>query len=155
MFALPLAARGIPVTGIELSAAMVEQLRAKPGGADIPVTLGDMATTRVDGTFGLVYVVFNTIVNLTTQAAQVDCFLNAAAHLDPGGRFVVEVNVPQLRRLPPGDRANVIAVNDDYWGISEFDVVEQSWSPTTSPPPSRASAIGRSSSATYGRPSSI
>ena len=64
-------------------------------------------------------------MNLTTQAAQVDCFLNAAAHLEPGGRFVVEVNVPQLRRLPPGDRANVIAVNDDYWGISEFDVVEQ------------------------------
>jgi SAM-dependent methyltransferase len=123
--ALPLAERGIPVTGIELSPAMVEQLRCKPGGADIPVTIGDMASTRVDGTFGLVYLVFNTIVNLVTQDAQVNCFRNAAAHLVPGGSFVVEVNVPQLRRLPPGDRANVFAVEADYWGIDEFDVVEQ------------------------------
>jgi hypothetical protein len=122
---LALAARGVPVTGIELSAAMVEQLRAKPGGADIPVTVGDMATTRVDGTFGLVYLVFNTIVNLTTQEAQVDCFCNAAAHLELGGCFVVEVNVPQLRRLPPGDRANVFAVGGEHWGIDEFDVVDQ------------------------------
>ena len=122
---LALAARGVPVTGIELSAAMVEQLRAKPGGADLPVTLGDMATTRVDGTFALVYLVFNTIVNLTSQEAQVDCFANAAAHLDPGGNFVVEVNVPQLRRLPPGERANVFAAGDDRWGIDEFDVVDQ------------------------------
>jgi SAM-dependent methyltransferase len=123
--ALALAERGVAVTGIELSPAMVEQLRAKPGGADIPVTLGDMATTRVAGTFGLVYLVFNTIVNLTSQDAQVDCFVNAAAHLDPGGCFVVEVGVPQLQRLPPGDRANVIGVEDAYWGIDEFDVVEQ------------------------------
>jgi hypothetical protein len=123
--AIPLAARGVPVTGIELSPAMVEQLRAKPGGADIPVTVGDMATTKVAGTFGLVYLVFNTIVNLTTQDAQVECFVNAAAHLEPGGCFVVEVNVPQLQRLPPGDRANVFAVEDAYWGIDEFDVVEQ------------------------------
>jgi SAM-dependent methyltransferase len=122
---LPLAERGVPVTGIELSCAMVEQLRAKPGGADIPVTIGDMATTKVDGTFGLVYLVFNTIVNLTTQDAQVDCFANAAAHLEPGGCFVIEVNVPQLRRLPPGDRGNVFALQDSYWGIDEFDVVEQ------------------------------
>src|SRR4051794_681382 len=122
---LALAARGVPVTGIELSAAMIEQLRAKPGGADLPVTLGDMATTTVDGPFALVYLVFNTIVNLTSQDAQVDCFANAAAHLDPGGRFVVEVNVPQLRRLPPGERANVFAAADDHWGIDEFDVVEQ------------------------------
>ena len=103
--ALALAARGVPVAGIELSPAMVEQLRAKPGGTEIPVTLGDMATTRVDGTFRLVYLVFNTIVNLTSQDAQIACFANAAAHLDPGGCFVVEVNVPQLRRLPPGERA--------------------------------------------------
>src|SRR4051794_14639611 len=123
--ALPLAARGVTVAGIELSAAMVEQLRAKPGGADIPVTLGDMATTRVKGTFGLVYLVFNTVVNLSTQDAQVDCFLNAAAHLDPGGCFVVEVNVPQLRRLPPGERANAFVAESGYWGINEFDVVEQ------------------------------
>src|SRR4051794_25469658 len=123
--ALPLAARGVPIAGIELSSAMLEQLRAKPGGADIPVTVGDMATTAVGRSFGLVYLVFNTIVNLTTQDAQVGCFMNAAAHLDPGGSFVVEVNVPQLRRLPPGDRANVVAVTRDYWGINEFDVVEQ------------------------------
>jgi SAM-dependent methyltransferase len=123
--ALPLAARGVAVTGIELSPAMVEQLRAKPGGADIPVVIGDMATTTVDGTFGLVYLVFNTIVNLTTQDAQLQCFLNAADHLEPGGCFVVEVNVPQLRRLPPGERANVVGVQEGYWGINEFDVVEQ------------------------------
>src|SRR4051812_5839890 len=123
--ALVLAARGVPVTGIELSAAMVEQLRAKPGGAEIPVTLGDMSTTTVSGTFPLVYLVFNSIVNLTTQDAQVNCFANAASHLDPGGCFVVEVNVPQLRRLPPGDRANVFALSDDHWGIGEYDVVDQ------------------------------
>jgi len=123
--ALALAARGVPVKGIELSPAMVGQLRTKPGGADVVVTLGDMATTRVDGTFALVYLVFNTVVNLTTQEAQVDCFINAAAHLDPGGSFVVEVNVPQLRRLPPGDRANVFAAGGEHWGIDEFDVVEQ------------------------------
>jgi SAM-dependent methyltransferase len=122
---LALAARGVPVTGIELSPAMVEQLRAKPGGADISVTVGDMATTTVDGRFGVVYLVFNTIVNLTTQDAQVDCFRNAAAHLEPGGCFVVEVNVPQLRRLPPGDRANVFAMGGEHWGIDEFDVVDQ------------------------------
>jgi SAM-dependent methyltransferase len=122
---LALAARGVPVTGIELSSAMVEQLRAKPGGADLPVTIGDMATTRVDGTFRLVYLVFNTIVNLTSQDAQVECFANAAAHLEPGGCFVVEVNVPQLQRLPPGDRANVFATGPDHWGIDEIDVVEQ------------------------------
>src|SRR4051794_7572204 len=123
--ALPLAQRGVRVAGIELSAAMVEELRAKPGGTEIPVAIGDMATTRVEGTFGLVYLVFNTIVNLTTQDAQVDAFLNAAAHLSPGGCFVVEVNVPQLRRLPPGNEANVFAIDKDYWGINAYDVVEQ------------------------------
>jgi SAM-dependent methyltransferase len=122
---LALAARGVPVTGIELSAAMVEQLRAKPGGADIPVTLGDMATTTVQSTFSLVYLVFNTLVNLTSQDAQVDCFANAARHLEPGGCFVVEVGVPQLRRLPPGERANVIATGETHWSIAEFDVVDQ------------------------------
>ena len=122
---LPLAARGVPVTGIELSAAMVEQLRAKPGGADLPVTVGDMATTRVAGTFSLVYLVFNTIVNLTSQDAQVDCFVNAAAHLRPGGCFVVEVGVPPLRRLPPGERGSAFATGPEHWGIDEIDVVEQ------------------------------
>ena len=132
---LPLAARGVPVTGIELSEAMVAQLRAKPGGEAIPVTIGDMATTRVEGRFGLVYLVFNTIVNLTSQDAQVACFENAAAHLEPGGCFVVEVGIPQLRRLPPGERGNVIGIEDGYWGIDEFDVVGQRLpSRTTSPP---------------------
>jgi SAM-dependent methyltransferase len=122
---LPLAARGVRVSGIELSEAMVAQLRAKPGGEAIPVTIGDMATTRVDGRFGLVYLVFNTIVNLTSQDAQVACFENAAAHLEPGGRFVVEVGIPQLRRLPPGEPGNVIGIEDGYWGIDEYDVPEQ------------------------------
>src|SRR6476646_6926485 len=92
--ALPLAARGIPVTGIDLSRAMVARLRAKPGGAEIPVTIGDIATTRVEGSFRLVFLVFNTIMNLTSQEAQVACFENAAAHLEPGGCFVIEVAIP-------------------------------------------------------------
>src|ERR1700744_4937719 len=96
--ALPLAARGVDVCGIELSEAMVEQLRQKPGGRDLPVTIGDMATTRVDGSFALVYLVFNTIGNLTTQEEQVACFANAVAHLERGGAFVIEVGVPELRR---------------------------------------------------------
>jgi SAM-dependent methyltransferase len=123
--ALAVAARGVPVSGIELSEAMVSRLRAKPGGADLPVTIGDMATTTVGATFALVYLVFNSIPNLTTQDAQVDCFANAATHLDPGGCFVVEVNIPPLRRMPQGDRAIVTGIDDDYWGISELDVVEQ------------------------------
>jgi SAM-dependent methyltransferase len=123
--ALPLAERGVAVSGIELSEAMVAQLRAKPGGDAIPVAIGDMATTRVDGRFGLVYLVFNTLVNLTSQDAQVACFENAAAHLEPGGRFVVEVGIPQLRKLPPGERVRGFAVEDGYWGLDEFDVVEQ------------------------------
>lgn len=123
--ALALAARGVPVAGIELSTAMVEQLRAKPGGAGLPVTIGDMATTRVGGAFRLVYLVFNTIVNLTSQDAQVDCFANAAAHLEPGGCFVVEVGVPPLQHVPPGDTATVFATGPDHWGIDEIDVVEQ------------------------------
>src|SRR3954465_977233 len=111
---LPLAARGVPVSGIEFSDAMVAELRAKPRGAEIPVAIGDMATTIVAGEFSLVYLVFNTIPNLTSQDAQVQCFANAAAHLKPGGCFVVEVNIPPLRRLPPGDRANVTAHTPDH-----------------------------------------
>ena len=122
---LALAARGVPVTGIEFSPAMVEQLRAKPGGAELSVTIGDMATTRVDGTFRLVYLVFNTLVNLTSQEAQVDCFANAAAHLDPGGCFVVEVNVPRLELVPAGGRHAVFAMEPDHVGIDEWDVAEQ------------------------------
>ena len=99
---LPLARRGVPVHGIEMSRAMVARLRAKPGGEAIPVTIGDMATTRVDGVFTVAYLVFNTINNLTTQEAQIACFRNVAGHLAPGGCFVIETNIPQLRYLPPG-----------------------------------------------------
>ena len=98
--ALPLVQRGVEVHGIDLSEAMVAKLLAKPGGGDIGVTIGDFATTKVDGSFALAYVVFNTIMNLTTQEAQVACFRNVAAHLEPRGCFVVEVTVPALRRLP-------------------------------------------------------
>lgn len=123
--ALPLAARGVPVAGIDISAAMVEQLRAKPGGADIPVVIGDIATTRVDGSFSVVYLVFNTIMNLTTQAAQVACFRNAAAHLEPGGRFVIETMLPDLQRLPPGETLRAYDVTDTTWSIDEYDVANQ------------------------------
>jgi SAM-dependent methyltransferase len=123
--ALPLAARGVHVSGIELSAPMVEQLRAKPGGDAIPVTIGDMTTTRVGGTFRVVYLVYNTINNLTTQDAQVACFENASRHLEPGGCFVIEVGVPDLQRLPPGERFVPIGVRDDYVGVDEYDVVQQ------------------------------
>ena len=123
--ALPLAARGVSVHGIDLSTAMVERLRAKPGGAEIPVTIGDFTTTKVDGTFALAYLVFNTIGNVTTQAGQVACFRNAAWHLEPGGCFVIEVGVPELRRLPPGDTMRVFAAEPTHWGVDEYDVVTQ------------------------------
>ena len=123
--ALPLAARGVPVQGIDLSEPMVAQLRAKPGGDAIPVAIGDFGTTRVDGVFRLVYLVYNTIDNLLTQDAQVACFVNAAAHLEPGGCFVVEVGVPDLRRLPPGERYVAFSVEDEYVGVDEYDVVTQ------------------------------
>jgi SAM-dependent methyltransferase len=125
--ALPLAARGVPVHGIDLSNAMVARLREKPGGADLGVTIGDFATTTVEGkgSFALVYLVFNTIGNLTTQAAQVACFRNAAAHLRPEGTFLVEVLVPDLRRLPPGETFRVFDASDDSFGIDEFDVATQ------------------------------
>jgi SAM-dependent methyltransferase len=99
---LPLSRRGVPVHGIELSPAMVARLRSKPGGDAVPVTIGDMATSRVDGIFTVAYLVFNTINNLTTQEAQVACFRNVAGHLAPGGCFVVENEIPHLRYLPPG-----------------------------------------------------
>jgi SAM-dependent methyltransferase len=123
--ALPLARRGVPVHGIELSRAMVAQLRAKEGAEAIVVTIGDFATTRVEGTFSLAYLVFNTIMNLTTQAAQVACFRTVAAQLEPGGCFVIEVGVPDLRRLPPGETFRVFDVSDGHWGIDEFDVANQ------------------------------
>jgi SAM-dependent methyltransferase len=119
--ALPLAARGVPVSGIELSSDMVAQLRAKPGGDAIPVTIGDMTTTRVDGAFRLVYLVFNTIGNVETQDRQVACFENAAAHLEPGGCFVIENVVPDLRRLVPGHDAVVFAHARGYVGYDRYD----------------------------------
>lgn len=124
--ALPLAARGVPVSGIELSEAMVERLRAKDGGRAIAVTMGDMATTRVEGRFRLVYLVFNTIGNLTTQDQQVACVANAAAHLEPGGTFVIEVGVPKLRGLPPGEDARLFSHAPGYVGYDRYtDVVAQ------------------------------
>ncbi len=123
--ALPLARRGVPVHGIDLSEAMVARLRAKPGGKEVGVTIGDFATTRVEGSFSLAYLVFNTIMNLTTQAAQVACFRNVAAHLEPGGCFVIEVGVPDLQRLPPGESYIVFDFSETHWGIDEYDVARQ------------------------------
>ena len=123
--AVPLVSRGVPVTGIELSAPMVRQLRSKLDEQTLPVVLGDMASTRVPGSFPLVYLVFNTISNLLRQEEQVECFRNAARHLQPGGRFVVELWVPELRTLPPGQSASVIATGPGYIGVDTIDVVEQ------------------------------
>src|ERR671925_1862327 len=123
--ALPLAQRGIRVHGIDLSEAMVAKLRAKPGAEDIAVTIGDFATTRVEGTFSVAYLVFNTIGNLTTQDEQVTCFQNVAAHLEPGGCFVIEVGVPKLQRLPPGETVRAFRVTPTRLGLDEYDVVTQ------------------------------
>ena len=123
--ALPLARRGVAVHGIDLSRAMVARLRDKPGGADIPVTIGDFSTTRVEGTFALAYLVFNTIMNLITQQAQVACFRNVAAQLDPGGRFVIEVQVPDLQRLPPGETVQPFHFSETRLGLDEYDVANQ------------------------------
>ncbi len=123
--ALPLAQRGVPVRGIELSKAMLGRLRAKPGGEDIGVTIGDFATTTADGTFSVAYLVFNTISNLTTQAAQVACFRNVAAHLEAGGCFVIEVGVPELQRLPPGETIRPFHVSENRWGFDEYDIARQ------------------------------
>jgi SAM-dependent methyltransferase len=123
--AIPLAQRGVPVHGIELSKAMAARLRAKPGGEDVGVTIGDFATTTVDGSFSLAYLLCNTIMNLTTQEAQVSCFRNVAAHLEPGGRFLIHVMVPELRRLPPGETFHVFGAGEGSWGIDEYDVANQ------------------------------
>lgn len=123
--AVPLAERGVPVTGIELSPPMIEQLRTKVDEAAIPVVLGDMATTRVGGEYALVYLVYNTISNLLSQAAQVACFRNAARHLTPGGRFVIELWVPELRKLPPGQQATVWHSDPGYIGLDTYDVLNQ------------------------------
>jgi SAM-dependent methyltransferase len=123
--AVPLAGRGVPVTGIELSRPMLDQLRTKADEATIPVIVGDMATAAAPGEYTLVYLVYNTISNLLTQAEQVACFRNAARHLTPGGRFVIELWVPELRKLPPGQRATVWQCEPGYIGLDTYDVLRQ------------------------------
>jgi SAM-dependent methyltransferase len=123
--AVPLSERGIPVTGIELSRPMIDQLRTKVDEAAIPVVCGDMAAATAPGEFALVYLVFNTISNLLTQSEQVACFRNAARHLAPGGRFLIELWVPDLRRLPPGQQATILQVEPGYIGLDTYDVVQQ------------------------------
>lgn len=123
--AIPLSKRGVRVHGIELSPAMVEQLRAKPGADRIAVTIGDFATTRVDGSFTLAYLVRNTITNLTSQGEQLECFRNVAAHLEPGGCFVIEVYIPELRRLPPGETIHAFSVTPTHLGFEEYDFATQ------------------------------
>lgn len=123
--AVPLAARGVPVAGIELSRPMIDRLRTKVDERTVPVTVGDMATALAPGEFTLVYLVFNTISNLLTQREQVACFRNAARHLRPGGRFVVELGVPELRVLPPGRQAVVFEATPGYLGVDTYDVVSQ------------------------------
>jgi SAM-dependent methyltransferase len=120
--ALALSAKGVAVHGLELSPHMAQRLSAKPGADAVPVTIGDMRTTRVPGTpFKLVYLVANTIMNVTAQDDQLAVFANAAAHLEPEGCFVVEVIVPQLRRVPPGETARVFTLDSDHVGIETFD----------------------------------
>lgn len=128
--ALPLSEVGVPVHGIEMSPHMAERLRQKDGTGSVHLTVGDMCTTRVEGSFRLVYLVFNTIMNVTTQEGQIAVFENAAAHLEPGGVFVVEVLVPQMRKLPPNELGRVFTMTPDHVGIETFDdVVGQiSWS---------------------------
>ncbi|MFD7505588.1 class I SAM-dependent DNA methyltransferase [Streptomyces sp. NPDC059850] len=128
--ALPLAERGVPVHGIELSRAMTARLREKPGGDAIGVTIGDFATARAEGkgTFTVAYLVFNTIMNLTTQDAQVACFRNVADHLAPGGRFVIEVMIPELRKLPPGQHIVPFRLDAARWGFDTYDVATQEMS---------------------------
>jgi hypothetical protein len=123
--ALPLSQQGVRVCGIDLSSAMVARLRAKPGSELITVTMGDFANTTVEGTFRLAYLVFNTIMNLTTQDEQVACFCNVAAHLEPGGCFVIEVSIPDLQRLPPGETVRPFTVSRTRLGFDEYDVARQ------------------------------
>jgi len=122
---VPLARCGVPVHGIELSQAMAAHISTKPGGESIGVTIGDFATATVDETFSLAYLVFNTIMNLTSQDAQVACFRNVSAHLQPGGFFVIEVVVPGLQRLAPGQVIQDFQISEQSWGLDEYDVVHQ------------------------------
>jgi SAM-dependent methyltransferase len=123
--ALPLAERGVPVHGIDLSEAMVARLRAKPGAEKVDVTMGDFANTKVDGTFTVAYLVYNTIQNLTTQQAQVECFQNVATHLEPGGCFVIEVGLPDLQRLPFGETVRPFHLSETRLGFDTYDVAHQ------------------------------
>jgi SAM-dependent methyltransferase len=123
--AIPLSLRGVRVHGVELSRDMVAKLRAKPDTARIAVTVGDFATTTVDETFDVAYLVYNTIMNLTTQDEQVECFRTVAAHLRPGGCFVIEVGVPSLQRLPPGEVFQPFTVTPTHLGFDEYDVASQ------------------------------
>lgn len=125
---LPLSQRGVPVHGIEMSRAMAARLSAKPGGDAIAVTIGDMATTRIDGTFTVAYLVFNTINNLTTQEAQVACFRNVAAHLAAGGCFVIETSIPPLRHLPPGQDIHGYRAGSDRIVSYSYDHATQNYS---------------------------
>ncbi|RCG15682.1 class I SAM-dependent methyltransferase [Streptomyces diacarni] len=122
---VPLRKRGVPVVGIELSEHMAAALRSKVDEDTLPVAIGDMATTVVAGEFTVVYLVYNTITNLLTQEEQVACFLNAARHLAPGGRFVIELSVPPLRFLPPGQVAVPFDVSEQHLGFDTFDLIEQ------------------------------
>lgn len=124
--ALPLSRRGVKVHGVEMSPAMVEQLQRKPGADDIQVTIGDFARTRIEGSFRLAYLVYNTITNLTSQDEQVECFRTVADHLEEGGRFVVEVGVPGLRNLPPGETVRAFDVTSTHLGFDEYtDLADQ------------------------------
>lgn len=123
--AIPLSQRGVPVSGIDLSPDMVRQLRAKPGGEAIDVAIGDFTSTKMHGSFRLVYLVYNTIGNVTTQDAQVACFCNAAEHLVAGGCFVIEVGVPRLRSLPPGETTQLFTFTPNYIGFDTLDVAQQ------------------------------
>lgn len=123
--ALPLARKGLRVYGIDLSQPMIDRLTAKAGAADIQVSLGDFSTTQVGDSFSLVYLLFNTIMNLTTQVEQIACFRNAAAHLGPGGAFVIEVMIPRLQKLPYGEKLVAYDLSDRHWGVDEYDVAAQ------------------------------
>jgi SAM-dependent methyltransferase len=123
--ALPLKQRGIRVSGIDLSPDMVAQLRKKPGSEDIDVAVGDFSTTAVDGAFAVAYIVANTFMNLTTQEAQVSCFRNVAAHLEPGGCFAIDVVLPDLQRLPYGETFRPFHIASKHIGIDEYDVANQ------------------------------
>jgi len=121
--AVPLSRRGVPVSGVELSEPMAQRLRDK--GSAVELTMGDMATTRVPGEFSLVYLVYNTISNLLEQDEQVECFVNAARHLAPGGSFLIEVGVPDLQRLPPGETARPFHLAPDHLGFDTYDLATQ------------------------------